>query len=232
VKIIFPVILFSLLLTSGCYTRFANVENGSPTPEQAEKAPDTLNPTDDETCVWERDLMGFPYLHCYKGYYPADWYRNNFSPWWYHGGTHRYSGSRCPDYYYYDNTCGCCRYYLNNPDMERSSLERGRSRKSPVSGPPDTTTRVSISSSSHSVVKIPLRQPNNVSTPSSKYQVVSDTSARKNSASADTSDTTKAKVTVDSVKIDSVNQANKTPVEQKPAPAPLPPKPRRPSRGR
>lgn len=220
------------MLTLGCYTRFATVENVSPTPEQAEKAPDTLNPADDETCVWERDLMGFPYLRCYKGYYPADWYRYNFSPWWYHGDAHRYSGNRCPDYYYYDNTCGCCRYYLNNPDRERSSLERGKSRKSTVSGPPDTTTRVSISSSSRTVVKIPFHQPGGGSARSPKYQVAGDTAAQRNTAAADTSDTTKTKATVDSVKIESVNQAGKTPVEQKPAPVPLPPKPRRPSRGR
>jgi hypothetical protein len=94
--------------------------------------------------------MGFPFLRCYKGYYPREWYRYHFSPWWYRSGEHLYSADRCPPYYYYDQTCGCCRYYLNNPDLTRVP-ERGAARSAVTSNASDTVQdRVSVSASQSS----------------------------------------------------------------------------------
>lgn len=114
----------------GCYTRFASIEQDRIAPGMVTayidssgktvkvvRRIDTVKSTERETCIWERDLIGLPYLRCYKGYYPSQWYLYNYSPWWYGNTSHLYNADRCPPYYYFDRSCGCCRYYLNNPDL-------------------------------------------------------------------------------------------------------------------
>lgn len=122
--------LFLMLSTvvgfSGCYTRFASFEDpGMYTSTELDslsdtsgivKQVDTIIYKDNETCVWERDLYGRPYLHCYPSYYPRDWFFYNKSPWWFRNSTYWYDYKRCPRYYYYDPSCGCCKYFKFLPD--------------------------------------------------------------------------------------------------------------------
>ena len=233
---------------TGCYTRFATLEERSFTPDGLAGAADstgsnvadsldTLKTADDETCVWERDLMGFPYLRCYKGYYPREWYRNNFSPWWYQTDAHLYDRRRCPAYYYYDRSCGCCRYYLNNPELERTSrgISRTRSSDTPAGStapPPDSTGKVSISTSSRTSATIPLRTSKGHSVPSPKYQVAKDSSATTTAQSTgDTSDAA-GKDVVDSSSIDSVQQTTVKTDTPRTIVQPAQKRPRRSMRGR
>jgi len=115
------------LLSIGCYTQFKLVDQ---TPPPAAAAPqeewvvdsatgdtvkvikqtDTIQENNSQTCVWERDLMGYPYLRCYDSFYPRDWFWYNNSPWWYRNDPYWYDYNRCPRYYFYDPSCGCCRY--------------------------------------------------------------------------------------------------------------------------
>jgi hypothetical protein len=142
--------LFPLLFAAaGCYTRFAEFE---PVSEKA--AGDTVPPRDSEVCIWERDLTGYPRLRCYPSSYPRQWYLYNYSPWWYHNRSHWYNAERCPPYYYFDTACGCCRYYLNNPDLVRSA--GGAVRKKTDSTAAKDSNRVSITVSSGTSVHIPL----------------------------------------------------------------------------
>ena len=116
-----------LCIFTGCYTRFADFTPDNMPRTTAGRVADstgfiadtvaTIDASSQETCVWERDLMGYPYLHCYTGSYPRSWYRHNFTPWWYQANAHDFNPDRCPSYYYYDPNCGCCRYYLNNPEI-------------------------------------------------------------------------------------------------------------------
>jgi hypothetical protein len=228
-------------ILTGCYTRFATVEDRSVTPDGLAAAAnstgkasadslDTLKTADDETCVWERDLMGFPYLHCYKGYYPREWYRNNFSPWWYQTDAHLYDRGRCPAYYYFDKSCGCCRYYLNNPELERTSRGIARTRGSDtpagvVAQPRDSAGQVSISATTHTTAAIPLRGNAGSTAPEPKYQKVIDSQPGNTSGNA-------GKNAVDSTHVDSVQQtAGKTDTPRTTA-APVEKKPRRSMRGR
>lgn len=141
-------------MTENCYTKFATFE-------QREIAPgtDSVKTEDKEVCIWERDLMGFPYLHCYPGYYPRQWYINN-SPWWYHNNEHLYNADQCPPYYYFDPNCGCCRYYLNNPALSRASYgnqaENAQSSVQSTNARGYDSNRVNISTSSHSTIYAPL----------------------------------------------------------------------------
>lgn len=186
----YPVIIIPLLIMElSCYTQFATFEQQSVAPRT-----DTIKAADKETCIWERDLMGFPYLHCYPSYYPRQWYLYNYSPWWYHNDRHQYNADRCPPYYYYDPNCGCCRYYLNNPELSRAS--RGGSRGEPshdaqvVNAAPQENNRVTVSSSSRTTIYAPLHgapAPSNAvaapaggsSTPSTVSQTGSDSLAAK-----------------------------------------------------
>lgn len=146
-----------LMFAEGCYTKFAVFEPASVTAKA-----DTVRAADAdrETCIWERDLMGYPYLHCYPSYYPRQWYLYNYSPWWYHNDRHLYSAGQCPPYYSYDPGCGCCRYYLNDPGRTglrhpANSAESAQSAQS--ADTVDNSNRVSISAASHMSVKIPLQ---------------------------------------------------------------------------
>jgi hypothetical protein len=140
-----------LLITPGCYTRFAEFE-----PVSVKAAADTVAPQDSEICIWERDLTGYPRLRCYPSYYPRQWYLYNYSPWWYHNSSHLYNSEKCPPYYYYDDNCGCCRYYLNNPDLVRSGKD-GVVRKNADTAAAQDSNRVSITVSSGTSVFIPLK---------------------------------------------------------------------------
>jgi hypothetical protein len=150
-----PTLLFvamtPLIMLTGCYTQFATFEQQGVAPKA-----DTIKAAEKETCIWERDLMGFPYLHCYPSYYPRQWYLYTYSPWWYHNDRHLYNADRCPPYYYYDPNCGCCRYYLNNPELSRLSHgDTTHPMPSTRAGGVDSN-RVTVSTSSHSTVYVPL----------------------------------------------------------------------------
>lgn len=118
----------SVFTISGCYTQFATTER-KPIPEVVDtiidstgdtvkviQRTDTIFQKEEEICVWERDLMGYPRLNCYKSYYPRDWFMYNHSPWWYRNDPYWYDYDRCPRYYYYDYSCGCCKYYTERHD--------------------------------------------------------------------------------------------------------------------
>jgi hypothetical protein len=235
----------------GCYTRFAQVDWQSVTPDDrpsaantasgsSEKAGpvDTLKTDGNETCVWERDLMGFPYLRCYKGFYPREWYRNNFTPWWYQTDAYFYDRGRCPEYYYYDENCGCCRYYLNNPELTRTSRRNARSHANESSSGPapnpagDTTNRVSVSASTHTTVTIPISHGGASSSSSTNHQVAAkDSSAQKGAQVADSSGRP-AKVSNDSTQAENEKQATGSADPPKTNVVPQEKKPRRTMRGR
>ncbi|MBN2035262.1 MAG: hypothetical protein JW768_00835 [Chitinispirillaceae bacterium] len=213
------------LMAMGCYTRFATFDQDPMHPGHHTAAVDStgqnnprdsLAPAEDETCVWERDLMGFPYLRCYKGYYPRDWYRYNFSPWWYHTDEYRYDPRRrCPPYYYYDQNCGCCRYYLNNPVLERSA--RRPSRKQPRtdtvpidSAAIDSTDRVNISASTRVTVTAPIHGHDKKSKVSPKGTALLDTLAQRKASTADSSAQEKKQAAADSVAVDSTAKVSDT----------------------
>jgi hypothetical protein len=146
-----------LMFTEGCYTKFAVFE---PVSTAAKADSVRAAGADKETCIWERDLMGYPYLHCYPSYYPRQWYLYNYSPWWYHNDRHLYNADQCPPYYSYDPGCGCCRYFLNDPGRTglRQPVTGAESAHSAHSA--DTvkdSSRVSITAASHMSVKIPLQ---------------------------------------------------------------------------
>jgi hypothetical protein len=122
-------LMVCILLLAGCYTQFSHrnrmisdqyVPTDSVMASDSVRAhlPDTLKVNSNQVCYWTRDLYGQPQLRCDDSYYGRDWYRYNNSPWWnssssyYYGDYNTYGwDEQCPAYYYYDNTCGACRYY-------------------------------------------------------------------------------------------------------------------------
>ena len=245
------IIALSPLIMMGCYTRFAQVDWQSVTPGDRTSTAnatggspektgpiDSLKTDDNETCVWERDLMGFPYLRCYKGYYPREWYRNNFTPWWFQTEAYRYDRGRCPEYYYYDEHCGCCRYYLNNPELTRTSRRNVRSHANgSASGPApnptgDTANRVSVNASTHTTVTIPIGHGGTSSPSSSNYHVAAKDSAAQKDAHAADSSGRSAKVSNDSTRAENEKQATGSADSPKTNVAPQEKKPRRTVRGR
>lgn len=109
------------LLIMGCYTKFvtnqrisnenvtAIIDSTTGDTVKVINRIDTVVQKEREVCVWERDIMGYPRLRCYKSYYPRDWYVYNNTPWWYNDpfwGDY----NRCPRNYYYDPDCGCCKF--------------------------------------------------------------------------------------------------------------------------
>ena len=115
--------VFCLSVLSGCYTQLSTLDNYQPAPEMETvvdstgdsvkviKQIDTVETRERQTCVWERDLLGYPKLRCYTSNYPRNWLFYNNSPWWYRNDPYWYDYRQCPRYYYYDSDCGCCRYY-------------------------------------------------------------------------------------------------------------------------
>jgi hypothetical protein len=141
-----PALFFTLLFT-GCYTQFVMVDKTPPQPAETVewvvdsatgdtvkvvKQVDTIQVKDQQTCVWERDLMGYPQLRCYDSFYPRDWFWYNNSPWWYRNDPYWYDYDRCPRFYYYDPSCGCCRY------TGSSYYDRGGHHDNPYSGSKET----------------------------------------------------------------------------------------------
>lgn len=144
--------IISVLFLSlqGCYTRFAKFEtlpaeqvvtvlDSKGNLVREVRRNDTIHTPEGETCVWEQDALGYPFLHCYPRYYPREWYLYNKSPWWYRNDEHLYSADRCPAYYYFDENCECCRYYLNNPTLNRAESRSGQAKVSAGSATPVIT---------------------------------------------------------------------------------------------
>lgn len=117
-----------IFLFAGCYTQFAYVDRAA----LEGVPPDSVLPADsahayirdsvpanpNQVCYWTRDMWGRPQLVCDDADYGRDWYRYNYYPWWnrsdpyFYGSYNSYGwDERCPAYYYYDNSCGACRYY-------------------------------------------------------------------------------------------------------------------------
>ncbi|MBN1603922.1 MAG: hypothetical protein JW915_20090 [Chitinispirillaceae bacterium] len=121
--ILLSVIIF---LLPGCYTQFVTMESALPSNEPVTmvdsatgdtikviREVDTIVSREKETCVWVRDMFGNPHLQCYDSYYSRSWLFYNNTPWWYRNDPYWYDYNRCPRYYNYDPSCGCCRYYDN-----------------------------------------------------------------------------------------------------------------------
>jgi|GEM_PF-3196451 len=152
----------AVFLFSGCYTQFLMVDQ---TPSKADevsfvvdsatgdtvriiKQTDTVYTRDHQTCIWERDLMGYPRLRCYDSYYPSHWFYYNYSPWWYYdrypyysGG--RYYGGRRHHHYHHGGTSGGSA----NPEP---ALPSGGSYNSRSRGVPDLKARGTSGGSSGS----------------------------------------------------------------------------------
>jgi hypothetical protein len=163
---LFLLVIVSFLMT-GCYTKFvtnqrvsnenvtAVIDSTTGDTVKVINRIDTVVQKEREVCVWERDLMGYPRLRCYKTFYPRDWYVYNNTPWWYNDpfwGDY----DRCPRNYYYDPDCGCCkygspsRYYGRYNDYYRKYPDRHWSGGSNSSG--------GSSSGSSSVSEKPIPQ--------------------------------------------------------------------------
>jgi len=116
-----------LLLFAGCYTQFAYVRSnadGDVPPDSAYAADgsgaylrDTVPANPNQVCYWTRDILGRPELVCDDADYGRDWYRYSEYPWWNRSDPILWLlqqfrvGPALPCYYYYDNSCGACRYY-------------------------------------------------------------------------------------------------------------------------
>ncbi|MCX7725559.1 MAG: hypothetical protein N2053_01790 [Chitinispirillaceae bacterium] len=143
-------LLISFILLSGCYTQLMVVEKREPPKEEVVweidsatgdtvkviKRVDTVKTKEREICVWRRDLLGYPYLYCYESYYPRDWFYYNYSPWWYRNDPFWYDYYRCPRFYYYDPSCGCCRYYSGRSYRGGTSYEKDEGGSSFVPSEP------------------------------------------------------------------------------------------------
>jgi hypothetical protein len=158
--------ILSLLLTiatflslTGCYTQFAVLD--TPTTLGSSNQ-DTVQPAQ-ENCVWERDFSGRPFLHCYSGTYPREWYGYNHSPWWYHRNRDSYDVDRCPPNYYFDRNCKCCRYYLNNPyygGLSKTAAAPVDDAEPEKSDTAKTPQKVNVQVSNHHSVYVPIGGPN------------------------------------------------------------------------
>lgn len=118
-------VLFSMFFV-GCYTQLATI-NYAPPPEMVTtevdsvtgdtvkivRQVDTIVTEQNKICVWERDFTGYPVLKCYSTYFPRAWVTYGNTPWWYRNDPYWYDYNHCPRYYYYDVSCGCCRYIDN-----------------------------------------------------------------------------------------------------------------------
>ncbi len=140
-KLIAVFLVLVPVIFSGCYTKFATVNDQivpQPKDESRQGQVDTIVTKEREICVWERDIFGYPELRCYNSYYSHNWYDFNNTPWWYRNSPYWYDYRRCPPYYYYDQLSGTCRY-------------RGTSyNPPPSSGGSDTVTRGDLPDRPHS----------------------------------------------------------------------------------
>jgi hypothetical protein len=114
--------VFGIIVLSGCYTQFAVVRREPPPPQvtyEVDSLGDTVkvvHTTDTvvserENCYWTRNTWGEPEWRC-GSYYSHSWYLYNDYPWWYSSYPYYYDfNGRCPQYYYYDASCGSCRRF-------------------------------------------------------------------------------------------------------------------------
>jgi len=112
--------------------------------------PDTLRVNNNQVCYWTKDISGRPELRCEDSYYGRDWYRYNNYPWWNSSSSYSYGDYNsygwdepCPAYYFYDNSCGACRYYRDYQGGNRnwwwnSGSGYSGSSSSTTAGPPRT----------------------------------------------------------------------------------------------
>lgn len=129
----FIVVLLSAL-SFGCYTQLSTLDYSPPQKEVVTEVDstgdtvkivrevDTIVSREKETCIWVRDYTGFPRLKCYSTYYPRSWITYSNTPWWYRNDPFWHDYDYCPRYYYYDPSCGCCRYM----DTYRYPYRRGK----------------------------------------------------------------------------------------------------------
>jgi hypothetical protein len=126
-KILFIGLFLGML--SGCYTQFSTLDEPRQPPlskvtyeidsatgdtVKVVSQTDTIVKSEHETCYWTRNLWGEPELRCDNSYYSQDWYLYNDYPWWYNRDPYMYDAyGRCPQYYYYDESCRSCRYYTD-----------------------------------------------------------------------------------------------------------------------
>jgi len=164
-----------VLLLSGCYTQFAtyNTLYGNPSvPPDSLLASDsgkgrildTVKLNDRQVCYWTRNVWGQPELRCDESYYGRDWYSYNNYPWWqksssYYYGDYNYDGfyEQCPAFYFYDYSCGACRYYADDRNhvglwwWNGGNERGGRSGRSYGGGSSYSTSSTSSSSSHRSL---------------------------------------------------------------------------------
>ena len=141
---------FLLGMLSGCYTQFSTLEEKiPPAPKVTYKIDsatgdtvkvynraDTLVKAPNQTCYWTRNLWGEPELRCDNSYYSQDWYLYNDYPWWYNRDPYMYDAyGRCPQYYYYDGSCGRCRYYSDRGNYYNGSGWGGGSGRTSSGAP-------------------------------------------------------------------------------------------------
>src|SRR5271157_5924794 len=143
-KIVFTGLFLGIL--SGCYTQFSTLDEKGPPPPKVTyeidsatgdtvkviSQTDTVVRKENQTCYWTRNLWGEPELRCDNSYYSQDWYLYNDYPWWFNRDPCMYDAyGRCPQYYYYDETCRSCRYYTDrNYYNNGSGFGGGRSSSS------------------------------------------------------------------------------------------------------
>jgi len=141
---------FLLGMLSGCYTQFSTLEEKIPPAPKVTyeidsatgdtvkvyNRADTLVKAPNQTCYWTRNLWGEPELRCDNSYYSQDWYLYNDYPWWYNRDPYMYDAyGRCPQYYYYDGSCGRCRYYSDRGNYYNGSGWGGGSGRTSSGAP-------------------------------------------------------------------------------------------------
>ena len=136
-------ILCGIIALSGCYTQFAVVRRAPPPPQvtyEIDSLGDTVKVVhttdtvvnDRENCYWTRNMWGEHEWRC-GSYYSHSWYLYNDYPWWYSSYPYYYDFyGRCPQYYYWDASCGSCRRYADHGFYNSSN--RGGGNISSTSG--------------------------------------------------------------------------------------------------
>ena len=145
-----------LMLFAGCYTRFAGpayrktvappradstyVPDSTRDSTTATARVDTVREIEQETCFWVRNYWGEPELRCFDSYRSDPWYSYQHYPWWYRSSWYSnslyyYDRDRCPRYYYFDPTCGCCRYFREDPYWSGGGGGSGSGGSGGTSGP-------------------------------------------------------------------------------------------------
>ncbi len=113
-------IIIMAVWMSGCYTRFATLEDRySREPGRiaedstGERTRDTVVISERETCYWHRTFFGDWELRCYETNYSDEWYSYYHRPWWYHQSSHYFYDCSCPYHIMYNPHCDYCWYYCN-----------------------------------------------------------------------------------------------------------------------